>query len=605
MARINLLDPLLSSRIAAGEVIERPQSVLRELLDNALDAGADEIRISIDGGGIDKISVADNGSGISREDLNLLGSRHATSKIHTQDDLYDIRTLGFRGEALYSIGAVSRLTVSTHSQETGESSTLVIDNLKREEIKNFGPDNGTVVTAESLFMEIPARRSFLKRPSSEAALCRQTLVQKALAYPSVRFTFISDGAIRLDWPKCSSLKERVMMLYRPEGIADADIEELHGEGDCFSVDIVAGNSAVKRSDRKEIRIYVNGRPVDEYSLQQAVTYGYGELLPGGSFPYAAVFINDNPEMVDFNIHPTKKEVKIRNRAEIHHMVTTLLQNGIKRKIPQILPVQNEFYLEEARREETPFIKNNGQNRTYSFHEGEKRKAESISERVNAEYKEKDSHWLEKAKALQAERERVREQTISGKDIKEDERTDESEIPIRYIGQAFHLFLIAERGDELYLIDQHAAHERILYDELLEQKTVQNLLLPIRIELDNVGDSFLSSHAEVYTKLGIMLSRLDNGEWEITALPACCRAIETEIVDFIRSSRLDEKELEAKLFAVIACRAAIKAGDDIDRWSAEELIRKVFRLSEPACPHGRTFLIKLKEKDLRLMVGRTE
>ncbi|MBO8437146.1 MAG: DNA mismatch repair endonuclease MutL [Spirochaetes bacterium] len=599
MGRINLLDPLLSSRIAAGEVIERPQSVLRELLDNALDAGADEIKVSIDGGGIDKLSVADNGSGIARTDLALLGTRHATSKIHTQDDLYNIHTLGFRGEAIYSIGAVSKLTVATHSQETGESSTLVIDNLEREEIKNIGPDKGTVVTVESLFLQIPARRSFLKRPSSEAAMCRQMLVQKALAYPAVRFTFISDGAIRLDWPKCSALKERVMMLYRPEGIADGDTEFLHGDGDGFSVDIVAGNSAVKRSDRKEIRIYVNGRPVDEYSLVQAVTYGYGELLPGGSFPYAAVFINDDPEMVDFNIHPTKKEVKIRNKAEIHHMITTLLQDGIKRKIPQITPIQNEFYL-EAKKKETPFIKEENDNRRYSFKEGPKHR-DSIAERVNAEYREKDANWLEKAKALAKERERRQQEAESAK---AEERADSNEVPIRYIGQAFHLFLIAERGDELYLIDQHAAHERILYDELLEQKTVQNLLIPIRIEMDNIGDEFLSAHTEVYTKLGIMLSRTDDGVWEISALPACCRAIETEIIDFIKSSRLDEKELESKLFAVIACRAAIKAGDDIDRWSAEELIKKVFSLSEPACPHGRTFLIKLKEKDLRQMVGRT-
>ncbi len=593
MARINLLDPLLSSRIAAGEVIERPQSVLRELLDNALDAGADEIKVSIDGGGIDKLSVADNGSGIRRDDLPLLGSRHATSKIHTQDDLYDIHTLGFRGEALYSIGAVSRLTISTYAAETGEGSTLVIDNGKREEITSVFPDRGTIVTSENLFSEIPARRSFLKRASSEAMLCRQLLVSKALAFPGVRFTLISDGAIRLDWPKCHSLKERVMMLYRGERIADADVEELHADGEDFSVDIVAGNSSVHRSDRKEIRVYVNGRPVDEYSIVQAVSYGYGELLPGGSFPYAAVFINDSPELVDFNIHPAKREVRIRNKAEIHHAITTLLQSGIKRKIPEILPVQKEFYLENTKHTDTPFIQEKSH---YAPHHS----SVNLSEKAKTEYKEKDSRWLEKAKALQEARERIK-----AEEKKEEVQEKEEEKPIRYIGQAFHLFLIAEYGDELYLVDQHAAHERILYDELLSQKTVQNLLVPIPIETDGNGDEFLQKNAEVYTKLGIMLARKDDGTWEITALPASCRAIESEIADFITSCRLDEKDLEAKLFAVIACRAAIKAGDDIDRWSAEELLKKVFRLEEPACPHGRTFLIKLKEKDLRLMVGRTQ
>ena len=597
MNRINLLDPLLSSRIAAGEVIERPQSVLRELLDNALDAGADEIRVSIEGGGIDKISVADNGSGIAREDLNLLGNRHATSKIHTQEDLYDIHTLGFRGEALYSIGAVSRLTISTHSEETGEGSTLVIDNGKREDITSGSPDKGTIVTAENLFSEIPARRAFLKRTSSEAALCRQLLVSKALAFPSVRFIFVSDGAIRMDWPICNSLKERVMYLYRGDGIADADVDELKKDGEYYSVTIVAGHSAVKRSDRKEIRVYVNNRPVDEYSIVQAVTYGYGELLPGGSFPYAAVFINDAPELVDFNIHPAKREVRIRNKAEIHHAITTLLQNGLKRKIPEIIPpVQKEFILENTTKIEKQFIPEKTE-RTVTYSQPYHREGYT-AERINAEYREKDKRWLEKAKALQKERE-----------IKRNVETVQTAAPegetIRYIGQAFHLFLIAEKGDELYLVDQHAAHERILYDELLSQKTVQNLLVPIEIEMDPISDDFLERHAEVYTKLGIMIARKGDGKWEITALPAACRAIESEIIDFIQSSRLDEKELESKLFAIIACRAAIKAGDEIDRWSAEALLKKVFELDEPACPHGRTFLIKLSEKDLRMMVGRTQ
>ena len=599
MARINLLDPLLSSRIAAGEVIERPQSVLRELLDNAIDAGADEIRVSIDGGGIDRLSVSDNGSGIQREDLKLLGTRHATSKIHTQDDLYDIRTLGFRGEALYSIGAVSKLTVSTYSRESGEGSTLVIDNGHREEISSASPDRGTTATSENLFSEIPARRSFLKRASSEAAMCRQLLISKALAFPHVRFTFVSDGAIRLDWPKCETLKERVMFLYRTEGIADADVEALHVDGDDFSVDIIAGNSAVKRSDRKEIRVYVNNRPVDEFSIIQAVTYGYGELLPGGSFPYAAVFINDNPELVDFNIHPAKREVRIRNKAEIHHAITTLLQNGIKRKIPQIAPVQKEFYLENSKHSTASFIperKEEQAPRHTSWQHGESH----LSEKISKEYREKDARWLEKAKALQEARLQKHEERPEQQEAKKEDK-----IHFRYIGQAFHLFLIAEADGELYLVDQHAAHERILYDELLSQKTVQSLLVPIKLELDNIGDEFLQRHAEVYTKLGIMLSRTGEGVWEINALPASCRAVESEIIDFIESSRLDEKELESRLFAIIACKAAIKAGDDIDRWSAEALLEKVFQLSEPACPHGRTFLIKLKEKDLRLMVGRTQ
>ncbi len=606
MGRINLLDPLLSQRIAAGEVIERPLSILREFLDNAIDAGADEIRTSIDGGGIDRLSVSDNGSGISRDDLEVLGNRHATSKIHNASDLYDIRTLGFRGEALYSIGAVTKLTIATHSRDTGESSTLVIDNGRREEITETGPLSGTTVTAEDLFIDIPARRAFLRRASTEATMCRNMLVSKALAFPGIRFTFSSDGALRLDWPKADSLKERVMMLYRGERIADADVYELHTEGEDFSIDIIAGNQSVKRSDRKEIRIYVNGRAVEEFSLQQAVTYGYGELLPGGSFPYAVVFINDNPEMVDFNIHPTKKEVKIRNKAEIHHAIVIALQNGIKRRIPEIAPLQKEFYLEEnAKRTE-----NEKEVKTYTYSK-ETTSSEPWKKNTVAEsyvpYAEKDKAWLEKAKQLVEARERkeeaARKERQAQKEASE-EKEKEERISFRYIGQAFHLFLIAEKDNDLYLVDQHAAHERVLYDDILNKKSIQPLLVPIKIEVDQLTDEFLTAHGNVYEKLGITIERTSDCIWEVTAMPASFRPLETEIVDFIQSAKADEHELESRLFAIVACKAAIKAGDDIDRWSAEELLEKVFRMEEPACPHGRTFVMKISEKELRLLAGRS-
>ena len=594
---INLLDPLLSQRIAAGEVIERPQSILREFLDNAIDAGADEIRTSIDGGGIDRLSVSDNGSGISRDDLKLLGNRHATSKLHDPDDLYSIHTLGFRGEALYSIGAVTKLTVATRSEETGEASTLVIDNGKRSEIMEGGPGKGTTVTAEDLFLDIPARRAFLKRSSTEASMCRAMLVSKALAFPSIRFTFSSDGALRMDWPKAADLKERVMMLYRGEGIADADVYSLHTEGDGFSIDIIAGNQAIKRSDRKEIRIYVNGRAVEEYSLQQAVTYGYGELLPGGSFPYAAVFINDSAEMVDFNIHPAKKEVKIRNKAEIHHAIVTAIKSGVERRIPEAMPVQKEFYLEETTRR----TEHQANPLSYSHHAAPRHGGGSFAAERIAPAFPKDSGWLEKAKSLKAER----DSSLERKDAGKPQVVEHTEDGFRYIGQAFRLFLIVEKGDELLFIDQHAAHERIIYNELIQQIDVQKLLVPIPIETDAASSAFLDEHSHVYTKLGIMLSKKDDGSWEITALPAACRPIESQVVDFIEASRLDDEELEAQLFAIIACRAAIKAGDDIDRWSAEELVRKALALPDPACPHGRTFITVVKEKNLRLLSGRTE
>lgn len=599
MASINLLSARLQSRIAAGEVIDRPQAVVRELLDNAIDASSNRIEVSIDGGGIDRIRVRDYGNGISREDVSLIGTAHATSKIKTEDDLYNIHTLGFRGEALYSIQAVSKLTISTCEKRSGEKSTLIIDNGERGEILSYGPDCGTEITSENLFFDIPARRSFLKRPSTEAALCRSLFISKALAFPHIGFYLTVDGERKISWPGVDTLKERVMMLYRDYSIPDGDVCFLEEKKEDYTVSIVATTSAVKRTDKKEIRVYVNSRPVDEYSIVQAVIYGYGELLPGGSYPYSAVFITDKSELVDFNIHPAKREVKIRNLSEIHHTVSSMLKNGIERRIPEIKPEKENYLFSNMEKEvlyksvPVPRMKEE------VYRNEDKEPLSSMSERI-IPYEPKDRAWLEKAKELKRIREEEEKKKLER--VTETEKDEEDEI--KYIGQAFKLFLICERKNELYLVDQHAAHERILYDELLLQKTVQSLLVPIRIETDDDTDTFLSTYCYVYTKLGIMLSRLKKGVWEIDAIPAMCRGIEDKIIDYVKNTKLDEHELEEKLFATMACRAAIKAGDEVDKYSALEILKKVFEMEEPCCPHGRTFLIRLTKENLMKMVGRT-
>ncbi len=628
MSAITLLPPRLSSRIAAGEVIDRPQAILRELLDNAIDAKGDEIAVTVDGGGIDRIKVKDNGSGIARDDVSVIASPHATSKIKTEDDLYKIQTLGFRGEALYSIGAVATLTVSTCDGETGTKSTITIDNGKRGSVLSSGPEKGTEVTSENLFYDIPARRSFLKRSSTEGGMCRSLFISKALAFPLIGFTLTMDGALRLRWPKGQTLKERVMMLYREYSIADADVYYLEKQEEEYRVRIVAASSAQKRSDRKEIRIYVNGRPVEEYSIVQAVIYGYGELLPGGSFPYACVFIDDKPELVDFNIHPAKKEVKLRNLPEVHHTVSSMLKEGIERKIPEIRS-DNQFYLfdnagrwengkrtssfgsvaassfpspassrSSAEQQESTEKEENTLVQKYAERAGKKQDGETVGERITP-YVPRDKDWLEKAKELRRVREseaRIREEREEAEDNKKDE--------IIYIGQAFRLFLICERNGVLYLVDQHAAHERILYDEIVSQKTLQNLLVPIKLEVDDITDEYLENHCHIYTKLGIMLGRISKGNWEITAIPAVCRGIEDKITSFVVNAKSDEHELEENLFATMACRAAIKMGDEVDRYTALGILEKVFRMDEPCCPHGRTFLIRLTKENLMKMVGRT-
>ena len=594
MRNINQLSARLSARIAAGEVIERPESVLRELIDNSLDAGSDELVIEIENGGIDSIKVTDNGKGISREDLEVIATRHATSKIKAEDDLYNIRTLGFRGEALYSIAAVTKLTITSFDSEKKEGNRIVIDNGERGAITRAAINRGTIIEAENLFMDIPARRNFLKRASTEAQSIKALVIARSLATPSVSFKLYSDGALKLNFDKAESLKERVMMFYRPMGIADADVMHLRGNDEDYSIDIVATTSAKYRSDRKEIRIYVNDRPVEEFSLTQAVTYGYGELLPGGSFPYACVFIHDNPELVDFNIHPAKKEVKLRNIKDIHHAIVVLLKNGIERVIPEIKSedvITPSLFQSDDSKQRPSFFP---QSDNTSYHA--RSHVASQAPRYNTDIRPRDDSWIEKAKEIRRDREIKKERDA---EVKAEER-----VQYRYIGQAFKLFLIAELDGELYFVDQHAAHERIIYDELLKKESVQPLLVPIELDAEDDVVRFLDGNSQIYERLGITLEKR-NGKYMITSLPAVARSIEDEISSFISLNTGDEKELESNIFAIIACKAAVKAGDTLDRFSAEAILDKVFQMEEKACPHGRTFLIKLKESELREMVGRTK
>lgn len=616
MPDIRVLDPILSSRIAAGEVIERPQSVIRELLDNSIDAGATEIDISLEGGGIDRIEFADNGSGIKREDFENIAKRHSTSKISKLDDLYSISTLGFRGEALYSIGAVSSLTIESKTKDEKHGFSLNIDNGRRGEIKERELKDGTRIIIEDLFSEIPARRSFLKRNSTESQLSRNLIVNKALAFPNVRFILKIDGALRLDWPQVSSLKERVSYLYRQDGIADQDVNVLRVRESDYSIEIIAGNSSVSRSDKKEIRVYVNNRPIDDYGITQAVTYGFGEMLPGGKYPYAAVFIYDKPELVDFNIHPAKREAKLRNRADIHHSITTLLR-GVERKIPEIESPSSPYYIRETPRWEMGERTSTFSSNKESCDRGQIEFSYSLEKRSRSDFKEKEASWLEKAKELQElRRERDRDkgreryQKEGNSSQHEDEgqqkkREEEApdEIPFTYIGQAFRLFLIAQKGESLYFVDQHAAHERIIYDELIEKKTVQPLLVPIRLEVEDDVDEFLEKNSHIYTKLGIMISKCNKGSWQIDALPAVCRDIEDQIENFIKNAKADEIELEQNLFSIIACKAAIKSGDEIDKFTANAILERVFKMENPSCPHGRTFLVRITDKRLKELVGR--
>jgi len=331
---IQILNNSVAQRIAAGEVIERPESIIRELLDNAIDANSSAIDVYIQNGGIEEIRVIDDGSGMSKSDLKICCSSHATSKISKVGDLYKLSTLGFRGEALYSISACTKLSIIS-KQNDDTPYTLSIQEGVQEGPEPGGNTKGTTIIAKDIFFSIPGRRKFLKRPQAEGTACRKTFLNKALPFPDITFRFFTNGKLRHNLPESDQL-QRILQAYQ-ETIHEKFMGMTAIEAGGFSIKAVCSTPDFYRTDRSYIQIYINKRRIHEFSLLQAVTYGYNDYLPGGSFPYCFLFITINPELVDFNIHPAKREAKIRNISEIHHETVQMLKSWLFKATTKQVP----------------------------------------------------------------------------------------------------------------------------------------------------------------------------------------------------------------------------------------------------------------------------
>ena len=587
MASIRQLDPIVASRIAAGEVVERPASVLRELLDNSIDAGATKISVYIEEGGIKSLTVIDNGSGMSAEDLVMACKSHATSKVSTLEDLFNLRTLGFRGEALSSISACSRLTISSNGN------SITVDNGQQHDVVPGGVAQGTSVCMEDLFENIPARRQFLKRPQSEATECRRTFMEKALGFEGIEFLFFTDGTLVLHYERSDRKTRAVRIMSEDRSFMPAGILEMSWQGDNGSLYAVCSDPSCYRRDRGQIKILVNNRIIDSYQFVQAITSAYSAALPGGAFPYFYLFIEDNPSLVDFNIHPSKRECKLRNQSQIYGAVTTMIRQALL----------NKTYRPDARQSMPQTTLFGSTESTHQAEQTAERPSRPYSAAPVTDHKPKaqaqskpfDPSWFDNAKAILAKKEQ--KQPVA-------EVSTTKIIPqYRYIGQVFNTFLLVETEDSLMFIDQHALHERLLYDEIRSQKDVQRLMVPYRFEVERSVDDFLMQGSVLYSDFGIELTRVEPLLWEMASIPAACRKNEQEIVSFIQKQTGDIESIQKGLFAIIACHAAIKAGDELDAVTAKELVKRCFELDRMVCPHGRAFTFSVSREESYRKVGR--
>jgi len=581
--RVRVLSESVARKIAAGEVIDRPYAAVRELLDNAIDSGADEITLTLDGGGIDCVGVTDNGCGMEREDLEVCWLPHATSKIESVEDLEKVTTLGFRGEALSSMAACSRLEIVSSREK--DAFKLVVHGGKMLELSTSPAAPGTGVTVKDLFFNMPARRRFLKSARGETTLCRRIFLEKAAAHPEITFRLFIDGVLKSFLPSGSYLN-RIPATW-PRLAPPAAWWDTAAEGDGFNITAVHARPEVSRKDRQYIQIYANRRRIDEFALVQAVQYAYDPWMPGGAFPTAFIFIDVDPALVDFNIHPAKKEARFRDLPAIRHRLIESLKDRLTEESYQKRtgntaagPVQKTLPGGSASEAAPPY--------TGGGTSGSSREKSPTPGRPGRNETEQFVEAVTRKK-----RERFSPAPLTG------------ENDFKYMGQVMGVFLLAESSGSLYIIDQHAAHERILFEKFRDgDKSPESLLIPRILKTDRATGMKLELRKDRLWKLGIQVVRNDNGEWTLTALPGAASRLEESVASFLEEGAGDAEGLEKALWADLACKAAVKDNSILDDAAAIRLIREAFALETPRCPHGRPIWFEVSRRELFELVGRT-
>jgi DNA mismatch repair protein MutL len=609
--RIRVLAPEESRKIAAGEVIDRPAALVREFMDNAIDAGSSLVELIIEEGGIGRTEVIDNGSGMDRADLELCWQTHATSKIRTLEDLNFARTLGFRGEALAAAAAAAKLEILT-SADGREAWFLELDpGGGRSRIEQARRARGTSVRALGLFSSIPARRRFLKREGSEALLCGQIFVDKALAFPAIGFRFIQDDKLKLFLPPAASYRERyaAALLERREGDF---LHEISAQGRGFTVTILTGGPELFRQDRRRQYIFANGRRIQDYALQQALEYGVQGFFPNGTHPVGAVFLDIDPALADFNIHPAKREARFADAGAIHHAITSALRDFTRRLSAGFGEGQAEAGAGEQ--EVLPFPAGGPapsgdrreQDRSGAF--GGLRPGYSggaFAGRGSGGPGPFCRAGPAGPLAMEALLDHPPLFTPPPRSFQAAEASPPYGKTLRLAGRLFDLFILAEAGDRLFIIDQHAAHERILYDRFLSRKVPrQELLAPIPFTTGSAEeDRFLGAHREELEKMGVEIER-EGGAWHINALPVNWKLSDGETVEEILKLRTAGENIAEHWAATLACHGAIRDGDYLDDAAALALVEETLALPGPRCPHGRPLWMEISREELYRAVKRT-
>lgn len=655
--KINILDDITINKIAAGEVVERPSSVTKELIENSIDANSTQIVIDIIDGGKKQIRITDNGSGILSSQVDKSFLRHATSKIKEIDDLYDLYSLGFRGEALASIASVSRLEMITKTKEEPIGTKVILEGGKEILKEPVGTKNGTTIIIKDLFFNTPARQKFLKSTHAETINISDLINKLAIGNTHIQFKYINNGKLMLNTPGDGKLLSVIRSIYGKEIVEN--LIEIYGKCEYCNISGYIGNNNIYRSNKNLQHIYINNRFVKSKIILDSINEAYKSIIPINKHGVCFLNIDINPAKIDVNIHPTKMEIKFENDKDLYIEIRDLLKRKLLNTAligkyenydrKPVISENKEVYLEKKEETLNTVISNEINKTTPIEKIDDENKFLSFEEALNKENNKKE---YEESLSSSDKKEDIKLQPLENKkgeyfidgniDLSKsftfdeleslsnvDNKSNDVEIikeenPIKnenrfsitdfkVVGSILNTYIVLEKNNSMYLLDQHAAHEKVLYEEYMKKFKshkidMQMLLDPIVVEISNVDMLKVESNIDLFLNFGFEIELFGNNHIMIRGVPTIFGNPESEkfilqIIDNIEDLK-NSYDLKGDKFASMACRAAIKANDIIHTMEMKKLLSQMELCENPfTCPHGRPTIVEISKKEIEKMFKR--
>ena len=617
MAKIQLLDQKTIDNIAAGEVIERPASVVKELVENAVDAKANAVTVEIKDGGMTLIRVTDNGIGIPKDQVKTAFLRHATSKIRSVEDLLSVSSLGFRGEALSSISAVAQVELVTKTAESFSGVSYKIYGGEEEAFDDIGAPDGTTFLVKNLFYNTPARRKFLKSATTEAGYVEQMMVHIALSHPEISFKFIHNNKNKIYTSGNGKVKDIIYHIYGRD-VAGALIP-LEAQNEDVKVTGFVAKPYVSRGNRNYESYFINGRYIKSSIIYKAIEEGYRTFTMKHRYPFVCLDFKINQELLDVNVHPTKMEIRFRNGREIYELVVdavraALLQKDLVQDVLRETPKKKELPKTKEVKKPEPFEVNRRKEEVQKVDQqgqGVQQQVEKQRQAVQQQI-EKPSHPVKKTPTASESSKNTKKPTYAGlkMTLREDPVFSVQARPDRKIlGQLFKTYWLIEYEDQLFIMDQHAAHEKVNYERLMKnfkEKEIysQRLEPPMVVTVSMTEAEALTRYKDAFAGLGFTIESFGGNEYCIREVPANLygigeRDLFMELLDAVsqENGTLDTEVIASKI-ATMACKMSIKGNQRVSLMEVEHLLDELMKLENPyQCPHGRPTIIKMSKYEI--------